>query len=63
MALRPTRLLALGGLVVVVLLYGKPLRHYQHARSVLALTNVGEFLMRVLDITGLRSALMISSSS
>jgi anti-anti-sigma factor len=36
-------------------------RKAQHARSVLALTNVGEFLMRVLDITGLRSALMISS--
>jgi cell division protein FtsB len=35
MALRPTRLLALGGLVVVGLLYWKPLRHYQHARSVL----------------------------
>jgi len=36
-------------------------RKAQHARTVLALTNVGEFLMRVLDITGLRSALMISS--
>jgi len=36
-------------------------RKAQHARVVLALTNVGEFLMRVLDITGLRSALMISS--
>ncbi|GIM92930.1 STAS domain-containing protein [Paractinoplanes toevensis] len=36
-------------------------RKAQHARSVLSLTNVGEFLMRVLDITGLRSALMISS--
>jgi anti-anti-sigma factor len=37
-------------------------RKAQHARSVLALTNVGDFLMRVLDITGLRSALMISSA-
>ena len=36
-------------------------RKAQHARSVLALANVGDFLMRVLDITGLRSALMISS--
>ena len=36
-------------------------RKTQHARSVLALTNVGDFLMRVLDITGLRSALMIST--
>jgi anti-sigma B factor antagonist len=38
-------------------------RKAQHARTVLALTNVGEFLMRVLDITGLRSALMIHSVS
>jgi anti-sigma B factor antagonist len=30
------------------------------AQSVLVLTNVADFLMRVLDITGLRSALMIS---
>jgi len=37
-------------------------RKAQHARVVLALTNVGDFLMRVLDITGLRSALMISSA-
>lgn len=29
------------------------------AQSVLVLTNVGDFLLRVLDITGLRSALMI----
>jgi anti-sigma B factor antagonist len=36
-------------------------RKAQHARAVLALTNVGDFLMRVLDITGLRSALMISN--
>ena len=38
-------------------------RKAQHARAVLTLTNVGDFLMRVLDITGLRSALMISNSS
>jgi anti-sigma B factor antagonist len=38
-------------------------RKAQHARSVLALTNVGDFLLRVLDITGLRSALMISSTA
>jgi anti-anti-sigma factor len=38
-------------------------RKAQHARSVLALANVGDFLMRVLDITGLRSALMISSTT
>ena len=38
-------------------------RKAQHARAVLALTNVGDFLLRVLDITGLRSALMISSST
>ena len=38
-------------------------RKAQHARTVLALTNVGDFLLRVLDITGLRSALMISSST
>jgi anti-sigma B factor antagonist len=38
-------------------------RKAQHARSVLALTNVGDFLMRVLDITGLRSALMIASNT
>ena len=37
-------------------------RKAQHARSLLALANVGDFLMRVLDITGLRSALMISSA-
>lgn len=36
-------------------------RKAQHAQVVLALANVGEFLMRVLDITGLRSALMISN--
>jgi anti-sigma B factor antagonist len=38
-------------------------RKAQHARAVLALTNVGEFLLRVLDITGLRSALMITTAS
>jgi anti-sigma B factor antagonist len=38
-------------------------RKAQHAQVVLALANVGEFLMRVLDITGLRTALMISSHS
>ncbi|GIE81321.1 anti-sigma factor antagonist [Actinoplanes philippinensis] len=37
-------------------------RRAQHAQIVLALANVGDFLMRVLDITGLRSALMISSN-
>lgn len=31
------------------------------ARSVLVLTNVADYLLRVLDITGLRSALMLSS--
>ncbi|WP_306210876.1 STAS domain-containing protein [Actinoplanes sp. RD1] len=35
-------------------------RKAQHARAVLSLANVGDFLMRVLDITGLRSALMIT---
>jgi anti-sigma B factor antagonist len=34
-------------------------RKATHAQSLLVLTNVGEFLQRVLDITGLRSALMI----
>ena len=38
-------------------------RKAQHARAVLALANVGDFLLRVLDITGLRSALMISSGT
>lgn len=37
-------------------------RKAQHNQSVLALANVGDFLMRVLDITGLRSALMITAS-
>jgi len=35
MVLRPTRLLALGGFLVVVLLYWKPIQHYRHARAVL----------------------------
>lgn len=34
-------------------------RRANHAQSLLLLTNVGDFLLRVLDITGLRSALMI----
>ncbi|HEX2772533.1 MAG TPA: STAS domain-containing protein [Micromonosporaceae bacterium] len=34
-------------------------RKASHAQSLLVLTNVGDFLQRVLDITGLRSALMI----
>src|SRR5690554_1974282 len=33
------------------------------AQSVLVLTNVGDFLLRVLDITGLRSALMIRNET
>jgi anti-anti-sigma factor len=33
------------------------------AQSVIVLTNVAEFLLRVLDITGLRSALMIRNSN
>ncbi|GAA0816423.1 STAS domain-containing protein [Spirilliplanes yamanashiensis] len=38
-------------------------RKASHARAVLSLTNVGDFLLRVLDITGLRSALVISNES
>jgi anti-sigma B factor antagonist len=38
-------------------------RKAQHARAILALANVGDFLMRVLDITGLRSALMITNAT
>ena len=34
-------------------------RKASHAQSLLVLTHVGDFLIRVLDITGLRSALMI----
>ena len=33
--LRPTRLLALGGLVLIALLYWKPLRTYEHTHAVL----------------------------
>jgi Septum formation initiator len=33
--LRPTRLLAVGGLAVIALLYWKPLRTYEHTRAVL----------------------------
>ena len=33
------------------------------AQSLLVLTNVADFLMRVLDITGLRSALMIRNEA
>jgi hypothetical protein len=33
--LRPTRLLAFGGLVLIALLYWKPLRTYEHTRAVL----------------------------
>lgn len=36
-------------------------RKASHSQSVLVLTNVGDFLMRVLDITGLRSALMVKN--
>ena len=36
MVLRPTRLLALGGLVAIALLYWKPLRSYEHTRAVLS---------------------------
>jgi anti-sigma B factor antagonist len=35
-------------------------RRARLAGSLLVLTNVGEFLLRVLDITGLRTALMIT---
>ena len=33
--LRPTRLLALGGLILIALLYWKPLHTYEHTRGVL----------------------------
>ena len=33
--LRPTRLLALGGLVLIALFYWKPLQTYEHTRAVL----------------------------
>lgn len=38
-------------------------RKASHAQSMLVLTQVGDFLQRVLDITGLRTALMISNQS
>ena len=38
-------------------------RKASHARTVLSLVNVGDFLLRVLDITGLRSALVISDET
>lgn len=38
-------------------------RKASHAQSLLILTNVGEFLLRVLDITGLRSALMVRNDA
>ncbi|TWJ24603.1 anti-anti-sigma factor [Micromonospora endolithica] len=38
-------------------------RKASHAQCLLVLTNVGDFLLRVLDITGLRSALMIRNES
>lgn len=37
-------------------------RKARMVQSVLVLTNVGDFLVRVLDITGLRSALLISEN-
>jgi len=37
-------------------------RRASHAQSLLLLDNVGDFLMRVLDITGLRSALTIRNN-
>lgn len=38
-------------------------RKASHAQSLLLLSNVGDFLLRVLDITGLRSALMIRNET
>ena len=38
-------------------------RKASHAQCVLMLKNVGDFLIRVLDITGLRSALMIRNEA
>jgi anti-sigma B factor antagonist len=37
-------------------------RKARMVQSVLVITNVGDFLIRVLDITGLRSALLIAES-
>jgi cell division protein FtsB len=33
---RPTRMLALGGLALIALLYWKPIRAYEHTKAVLA---------------------------
>lgn len=38
-------------------------RKASRAQSLLVLSNVGDFLLRVLDITGLRSALMIRNET
>lgn len=38
-------------------------RKASHTQCLLILTNVGDFLIRVLDITGLRSALMIRNGA
>jgi anti-sigma B factor antagonist len=38
-------------------------RQAAHAQTVLVLANVGDFLLRVLDITGLRSALVLHNAS
>ncbi|WP_091603580.1 STAS domain-containing protein [Micromonospora mirobrigensis] len=38
-------------------------RKASHAQCLLVLSNVGDFLLRVLDITGLRSALMIRNET
>ncbi|SCL16944.1 anti-anti-sigma factor [Micromonospora rhizosphaerae] len=38
-------------------------RKASHSQSLLVLSNVGDFLLRVLDITGLRSALMIRNET
>jgi anti-anti-sigma factor len=37
-------------------------RKASHAQVVLMLANVGDFLLRVLDITGLRSALVLANA-
>ncbi|MBM7083439.1 MULTISPECIES: STAS domain-containing protein [Micromonospora] len=38
-------------------------RKASHSQCLLMLSNVGDFLLRVLDITGLRSALMIRNET
>ncbi|MBM7077784.1 STAS domain-containing protein [Micromonospora matsumotoense] len=38
-------------------------RKASHSQCLLILSNVGDFLLRVLDITGLRSALMIRNET